>query len=175
MKAISDTLYDEIFEEGGIVKAVKRIGCIDLGQEYDNNYYNCYMSTEANNTRFTFCIRDMYRFVSRTTPHGNVLLGHYKYATSGVSTNNLTTWVGGISQGELIIYDNDYSDAATFKTAMSGHKFYYKLNTPLTYVVDNFQLPQNIKINKEGFEIILPNSTGMNLCSAPRLIIEYNT
>ena len=37
------------------------------------------------------------------------------------------------SDGYIYVRNNDYSDANAFKTAMSGHKLVYELETPVTY------------------------------------------
>ena len=44
--------------------------------------------------------------------------------------------------GRLLIRDTSYSDAATFKTAMSGVYFVYELATPTTEAAEPFQNPQ---------------------------------
>lgn len=58
----------------------------------------------------------------------------------------------------VIIRDSAYTDAATFKTAMSGVKLYYELAEPVTYVLDT-PIPATFQAYKGGTLKQLPENT----------------
>ena len=59
-----------------------------------------------------------------------LLCSNYKYESAAVDKTMTQT------NGYIRIYDSSYSDAETFKTAMSGVQLVYELATPQTYQLD---------------------------------------
>ena len=61
------------------------------------------------------------------------------------------------SNNNIYIRDTGYSDAATFKTAMSGVRLVYELATPQEYILDN-ALQLQYPVIAGGTEMVLPTS-----------------
>lgn len=54
------------------------------------------------------------------------------------ANDNYSTWITTVFNGQILFYvpANTYSSIEDFKTAMSGHKIYYELATPIEYDID---------------------------------------
>ena len=117
--------YDEMdFERR---KAIKRIGVVDLGS------LNWFYEPTTPNERFV-AIVDGIKIVSGSAK-GNLVCS--KYTTTSVDdvyshTADKTIAVHNTAE-QVWVYDTAYTDAATFKTAMSGVMLYYELATPTEF------------------------------------------
>lgn len=113
------TALDSQDAEGNIVR---RIGSVDLGTlnwlySSSQNLFYAALSGPRANTSNTICHR--YQTVSLST-----------LANSGVDKAMAYGWI--VSNSCINIRDTAYSDAATFKAAMSGVMLAYELATPTT-------------------------------------------
>ena len=118
-------VQDEIFVEDGVVKAVKRVGSVDLGS---------LMWAKQNSGAFSggyFFVAAVPDIVEHIDVNDCV---NSKYIYTATASPQEKTF--GRYNSTLRIYDSSYSDAAAFKTAMSGVMLYYELETPETYVLD---------------------------------------
>lgn len=65
-----------------------------------------------------------------------------KYTTVSYETDwidRMVSFTYGSYTRKLVIYDSSYTDAQTFKAAMSGVMLYYELATPTTETAEPFQ------------------------------------
>lgn len=113
-----------------------------------------------------------------------------KYAVNPVSKNTLALMDDGSMirrNGKAYVKDTAYSDAATFKTAVTGTLLYYELATPRVYTDLVYQgsdlfangtpvtLPVNYTVNNWSIERILPQNTSEAVVtSAPELSCRYS-
>ena len=117
--------YDEMdFERR---KAIKRIGVVDLGS------LNWFYEPTTPNERFVASV-DGIKIVSGSAK-GNLVCS--KYTTTSVDdvyshTADKTIAVHNTTE-QVWVYDTAYTDAATFKAAMSGVMLYYELATPTEF------------------------------------------
>lgn len=141
-------LYDEINEEN----AVKRFGVVDLGTlEWGTP------STSGGGTRFYSSVAD---WASKPTG-GSWLKGVIKCAkydtVSADDTYSEKVGIALMSDGNrLQCYDPTYTDATSFKAAMSGVMLVYELDEPIvTPVIEPLQL--DYKVADFGTEKMLSN------------------
>jgi hypothetical protein len=134
------SVYDEIKVENGVVKAVKRVQAVDLGTLswiYDTRYGTRFYVGNFNSRNFGVGgICSQYPNINKffNTPYPDKVFTLYTY------------W------NQLNIRDSSFTDAETFKTAMSGVMLYFELKTPLVYELDNFELPIRFKVDDFGTE-----------------------
>lgn len=127
------TVYDEISKD----KAIKRIGVVDLGT------LDWSMVSSGTYKRFySNGIKDIVKIPSSQSTVPNILISGYE------TTNFNTVYASNIdkvcsitdassqAKGNINIVDNSYTDAATFKVAMSGVMLYYELATPVETQID---------------------------------------
>lgn len=136
-------VYDEIVSVDGITKAIKRIGSVDLGTiVWDlNTIY----------TQNTFMVK---------TSIPNKKLGIKNLLCQKYPVTTKTNWAsiqdkeicGYESQTKAVVRDSSYTDAATFKEAMSGVMLYYELAAPIEYEIDNFKMPLAYRVDDFGTE-----------------------
>ena len=70
-----------------------------------------------------------------------------KYVNSGyISTTSMVSGQIQVRNNYIFIYDNSYTDATTFKSAMSGVYLVYEKVTPTTETADPFTDPQEVSI-----------------------------
>ena len=117
------SVYDELTP----TKAVTRIGAVDLGTlDYD------YVST-SQQFRSTTALQDA-KLPSSSSVIPNAKSALYNvmdYVTMINSDMSLTIiFSGSFAQGRVWIKNSNYTDATSFKTAMSGVYLYYELATP---------------------------------------------
>ena len=72
----------------------------------------------------------------------------------------------------VIVNDSAYTDAATFKSAMSGVELIYELATPLTYVLDT-PIPLTYMVDDFGTEAKLPVDTAELPTGPLRFAVTY--
>ena len=129
----SKNLYydgDEYTSDG---KVKRKYGIVDLGTlnwVYENN---------------SFRTTDLYGIVKNyeLSQVPNILTA--KYTTVSYSadwTNGIISFTYGSGTRKLVIYDSAYTDATTFKAAMSGVMLVYELATPTTETATPYTNPQ---------------------------------
>lgn len=123
-------VQDEIFVEDGVVKAIKRVGAVDLGSlvwasrgaATDNSFVtNLSIDTNSNSIQKSVCPR----YMRGIRGAFNTLDATAKDKTYNYVTNS-----------RIYIKDSNYTDADTFTNAMNGVMLYYELETPQTYILD---------------------------------------
>lgn len=157
-------ISDEIIVEGDEVKAIKRLGVIDLGNETWSKptsapLFVTSLSGSKYNTNNLLCA--LYDTINE--PHD--------YTSQVQGTGYI-----GISGNQLFAEDSAYDNTTDFKTAMSGVKLVYELATPEIYILQNYEFPINYKVDDFGTEeILVPVSQTIKPTScAPTLGIRYN-
>lgn len=120
---------DEYTADG---KVTRKYGIVDLGT------LNWDKSGSFTPTRFlTQDLKTLIKAPS-SSALANVIVPGYQVVTQS-STWNIDKTLAVITTGDLYIMDNSYSDAATFKTAMSGVYLVYELATPTTESADPYR------------------------------------
>ena len=114
------SIYDEIDSVRN--KYVKRVGEVDLGT----------LSYSVNNNVFRSPISDIKKSAS-TSSIANIISPLYTATTPIVVNSKDKTMASDETENKIAIKDTAYTDAATFKTAMSGVMLYYELATPIEY------------------------------------------
>jgi len=166
-------IHDEIFVDNGVVKAIKRVGAVDMGTlSWD-------MGVPASSTYATPFFATLPK-KAKAIGRGNTwdtfittkgYLPKSAYDFGYMQDKTLCTRNG---EGRvLIIGDNSYSSAASFKAAMQGVMLYYELAEPQVYVLDDDVLPLMYKVDELGTEQVLPECTEETPCCAPELDIRY--
>jgi len=115
---------DELIADGDgkARKAIKRFGKVDLGTLEWSIGGDSGVSG----------------FYQRAIISSRVLTEHYAFVSGNntYSTVNDKTIFSHVGSNYVSIRDDSYSDAASFKAAMSGVYLYYELTTPLEYTLD---------------------------------------
>ena len=93
----------------------------------------------------------------------------YKVDTFSASAQK---YIAYYANNYVYIRDVDYTDAATFKTAMSGVMLYYELATPIEIPLNH---PMTYKVDKYSTEeLLMPTSqTGAPTSTALNADIDY--
>lgn len=119
---------DEYASDGTVTR---RYGIVDLGTLTWQNSGSVFLAT----------ISDMV-----TTTATKVMCAKYSYGTTSFAWASVESvadkTINTSSNDYVYIKDSDYSDYATFKTAMSGVYLVYELATSTTEEADPFQTPQ---------------------------------
>ena len=152
--------YDEaVVENGMVTKIIKRFEEVDLG---DLTYSNIQDSTSI----FRASLADY-------KPSANINSVNAKYQTTADNVNFYSTaadiaalpdkssikyYVSGVPSNQICFKDTAYSDAATFKAAVTGVKLRYELATPKVLTVDN-PFPAFVEVDNLGTEKRLPEDT----------------
>ena len=145
------SVADEKTPDGTITR---RVGVVDLGTLTWTKY------SVAEGTMFRTNISD----IEQTTDSLNIKCSKYASSTSAGRADKTVSKSGST---RVDIIDDSYSDAATFKTAMSGIYLYYELATPTTEqgtaFVENIPCDPNGTLNwtqsagvPQGNEIFYP-------------------
>ena len=137
LDASNNLYYDgDTYESDGTV--TRKYGIVDLGTltwEYQN-------------------MGDYYAFASSAILDKAISLGQLansvcgKYVNSAKPRDEITadkmygTYNLGTSSNRIVVRDSAYTDAQTFKTAMSGVKLVYELATPTTEQATSYTNPQ---------------------------------
>jgi hypothetical protein len=123
--------------------------------------------------------------LSSTVGNGaNVICSMYKTMTNlqgaiwsgvdkavGINKANSTT-TGNFAIGALVIKDTAYTDAATFKTAMSGVQLCYELATPITYTLTPQEIRTLLGTNNVWADT---GGTSVTYRADTKLFVEQNT
>lgn len=125
-------IQDEIFVENGVVKAVKRVGSVDLG---------VFTWAFNSNTFFRTSLNSLSPIGKDSTL--NQINAKYKAVAVILAGSTDDKSIAISDSGTRIrVLDSSFAgDADAFKTAMSGVMLYYELETPQTYVLDPVQNP----------------------------------
>jgi len=135
MKSAGD-VHDEIFVDNGVVKAIKRVGAVDLGS-VDWNIGEPALSTYA--TPFFAILPKKAKAIGRGNTWDTFITTKGYLPKSAYDVGYMQDKTLCTKNGEgrvLIIGDNSYSSAASFKAAMQGVMLYYELETPEVYELD---------------------------------------
>ena len=141
------TVYDEIVGN----KAIKRIGSVDLG-----TLTFTYNTTAVTNTPvFTATVS------GKKGGSANIMCAAYYVAgpsrTTLAGTNMAMAPYNSTTSTSIAFTNSSYTDAALFKTAMSGVMLYYELATPEEYILDN-ALQLQYPVVAGGTEMVLPTT-----------------
>ena len=116
------------------------------GDDMGNMNYT-YQSLSGGRNGFSVSVSDM-----KETTGGSEIID--AISSCYKATNYNGTWANGnmsyfFPTGKTVIFiNNDYTDASTFKTAMTGQQFVYPLATPLTYQLSKQQIRSLVGENK---------------------------
>ena len=130
------SVYDEITA----TKAIKRVGVVDMGTLSWNYQPDPSTARFYNNTLDGV----------NTTPtvKGNAVCA--KYTTEAFNTlynHSVDRCIAITSAGKVQVYDSSYTDADTFKAAMSGVMLYYELAEPV-----EVDLPEPLNFDYEAWD-----------------------
>ena len=150
------TVYDEVTP----TKAIKRVGAVDLGE--------CTIRAYQTGVRATFTPTGMKAFVSRYPYTTGALLSTSKYIPD-TGDDNYDCWVGGIAEGELIIYDTNFTNETTIRSTVNGIMCYYELATPI-----EIPLTHNMgyAVQPGGTEQLLPENHPRTTPVTSQIIID---
>lgn len=131
------SVYDEIVGN----KYVKRVGSVDMGTlTYTSGTIHVFRSP----------ISDIKKSAT-TTSVANLITPPYQ-ADTPVRVNSINkTIASDETENKIAIRDESYSDAASFKTAMSGVMLNYELATPIEYELAE-PIPNSILVDNLGTE-----------------------
>lgn len=128
-------------------KAVKVIGKVDLGTldwiyitDYDSNVFTATISTKKNDDYLQLVCT---KYVTDTSVY-------YSLSDKSISSNN------NMFDGEsrVFIKDSAYTDATTFKNAISGVYLYYELATPIEVDISSLITSNTFFSDDMGVQII---------------------
>lgn len=101
--------------------------------------------TKEGNHFYSEVISSAKSSTSNTVP-SNIISSNYKNIGAYYVTQETTNCTIGLNNSKrLYIYDTAYTDAETFKTAMSGVQLVYELATPVTYELSNLEVIETLK------------------------------
>ena len=117
--------HDKVYNKNGKGIIEKRIGVVDMGTlnwtYYDGRFYSNILTDIGGTLGETYL---------------NVVSSRYE---NSMSTSNKTFFV--YKNGIVYVYDSAYTDAATFKAALSGVMLYYELAEP---IITEYDEPFNL-------------------------------
>lgn len=140
---INDDVYDYL--DFGEQESVERVGVVDMGTlnwEYGNLFgtgVSCFYSTEISDAKFA----SAYEIATVLCPLYNPTTPN-SIAQTGETGIALFDAIGAV-----VIYDTNYTDAATFKSAMAGVMLYYELAEPIVTDISDILSSDNF-IGVEG-------------------------
>ena len=152
-------VYDELTP----IRAITRIGSIDLGTLTWERLSDSYTNT------FSAIVSDIYNRTSGTENHAVCS----KYESENVWLSTALSDKKFMIRGDVkrvYIHDSSYSDAQTFKTAMSGVYLCYELATPAETAVD---LDLDFMAYEDGTEQLLPVNASVPSTSPIRSDMTY--
>lgn len=102
-----------------------------------------------------FNIAEHYRFVAYpqgikdfgSNVNANIICSSYAVDTANNVFNNVTDKRISSGGGAVLLFDSAYTDATSFKTAMSGVQLVYELATPITYHLTPQQIHMLVRDN----------------------------
>ena len=130
------------FADGDIKKSgsiIRKYGIVNLGSKdwtHRTDIAQGVFATPLPGYKFDLNVRAICsKYYFAGTSYSSTIVTH------GDKTISLYFSVGQ-SGRYIYVYDTDYSDEATFKTAMNGQYFVYELATPTTETADTYDTPQ---------------------------------
>lgn len=163
MKSVG-TVYDEIYNDNGIWKAIKRVEQIgNLGGgsiNWTNQGNNIYTSPNGGTSLKT---------------NSQIITTSTKYIKSTVTNINTGFPVNGIniiSGGRIMIRDESFTDATTASSLLNGISLSAELETPITYILDS-NIQDILNIYENGYEVIIPENTSTVTTSPAIFDIQY--
>lgn len=143
-----DNIYDEIFVENGITKAIKRINRVDLG--------TLEWTIDVQGAAYAFTKDRILLPAQSGLCFCSKIEKQYKGNDNWIAVDHNKAF-----RLKYLSLISD-KDNLTLKESLQGVIIYYELEEPITYIIDNFQLPVTYKIDDFGTEqIIMPeNSVG---------------
>ena len=160
---VGDVMDYGIVENGYLTQIVKRIGVVDMGTlTWRKNVSDVMYST----------VNDL---MSKTS--GDAVILSSKYASQSSASTTVTGLPNTPSTlrqvgNTIAVYDSAYTDAATFKTAMSGVLLYFELATPQVYVLDE-PIAMNYRVDDFGTEETIPAYDPQRLIAPLAYDVQY--
>ena len=148
-------VYDEIFVENGVTKAIKRVG-VKYGDDYRITDVSSYSDGHIFVNLCVYNIRTEHTIVSNL--HGTQ---KSYYASSLATQNNIIGYCVNLEGNSFLVYavpvgeEKNVEYKNEFLNLLKGLIVYYELTEPETYIIDNFNLPVVYKIDDFGTEQIL--------------------
>ena len=146
-------------------KNIEKVGRVDLGT-LD------WLYVTSGKTRFNSSPIDDIVKISGDTTVGNIICPIYLTG----SPSEVYTGSAGIATKDKVlwVYNTSYTDATSFKTAMSGVYLYYELETPIETDMSGDELDTNIPENDYGVERKVPVSGNMFSGSSTTIFYQDN-
>lgn len=123
-----DTVYEGYYDFMSGVVSVDKV-CVDLGtlrwSYSDNVGHERFNSTD---------ISTLAKLPETASDVGNIICSRYKAVSNGDNFSHVGGFsiaLGQVGNGNIFVYDSNYTDANAFKTAMSGVQLCYELATPI--------------------------------------------
>jgi len=141
------SVYDELLPN----KATTRIGSVDLGSldwTYDSTYTRFYTSGVTNLLKPT----------NNATPINAIVSGFVAYSNDSAWNGSKNKSIFASQTPVFYMVDHSFTNATTFKNAMSGVYLYYELATPIETDISP-ALDLTYPIENGGTEQILPENT----------------
>lgn len=164
--SIGGNVYDEITP----TKAIKRVGVVDLG---DLTWITSGTSGGSSqplmlSQNFTGAV-----FPETANVKANILCAKYQtYTATQVYNQNVGVGLGGETDfPHLYLYDPNFTDAATFKSAMRGVKMYFQLAEPIEVKFDE---PLNLDYQVWDFGTESVVSDGATAPLKADIIYQFN-
>lgn len=155
---INENVYDRIrWEKDGTKKSYERVGCVDMGAltwavvaaSAPTTYY-----ARISNIKLASTLHE------RTT---GIICAKYSATTviNTLSMDNKSIMRHDV-HNTVYVRDDDYTDAATFKAAMSGVMLYYELAEPVITDISDL-LPDNLIGVEDGGTLTFKNEYGYDV------------
>jgi hypothetical protein len=143
---INNEVYDYL--DFGEQESVKRVGAVDMGTLVcsDTSYPNTFRVSVPN-------IKNPDSALSRAD---GFLIDCYD-ASTNVDYTNIDDKSAIRYQGNILIRDSTYTDAATFKAAMSGVMLYYELAEPIVTDISDILSDDNLISVEGGVTVTMVN------------------
>lgn len=155
-----------VADEWSGTTATKRIGVVDLGRLTWIVTHECF-----------YALFPSAKLPASDGAVANILCKAYSTTSANAvyyHNNGIDKIIGYWSQnsGRIIVYDSSYTNAATFKAAMSGVLLYYELKEPETYTVD--ALPDTlVPFDAQGTQRRLPVDTSEEVAAPMVCDFQY--
>lgn len=164
LKSAGSVYDDGIVENGYITKIVKRIGVVDMGT------LNWTYRTEGTDAPFFYAF--ISTLPSNVTYFNNILCSKYTYSRGFANADKAINGTAYVTWKEINVKDSAYTDAATFKTAMSGVMLNYELAEPVTYVLDT-PIPATFQSYKDGTLKQIPENGSVPTTAPHAMSVTY--
>ena len=132
------SVYDELKVENGVLKAIKRIGSVDLGtldwerMLFNNVYYFEALKSDIKSTPAS----DIGNIITSKYNIDKAVIGSHADKTVALNTNKIR------------LFDFSYTTAAALKASLAGVMLYYELATPIEYTIRNIREVKQVYIGE---------------------------